>query len=98
MGQGTEQEKSEVLVLLLRAMNPNYTEKIIELHEAIDFIVTESTDFLSEEHLVEIHTKIGGAEQSITFFEEIDNYDRIIYELTTLRDWLILYIKQKTEF
>jgi len=79
-------------------MNPNYTEKIIELHEAIDFIVVEGTEHLSEEHLVEIHTKIGGAEQTISFFEEIDNFDRIIYELTTLRDWLILYIKDKTEF
>jgi|TARA_B110000495_G_C23040036_1_gene623171 hypothetical protein len=79
-------------------MNSNYTEKIIELHEAIDFIVTEGTEYLSEEHLVEVHTKVGGAEQSVSFFEGIDNYDRIIWELTTLRDWLIVYIKAKGEF
>ena len=79
-------------------MNPNYTEKIIELHEAIDFIITEGAEYLSEEHLLEVHTKVGGAEQSVSFFEGIDNYDRIIWELTTLRDWLIVYIQDKTEF
>tara|TARA_Y100001938_G_scaffold142159_1_gene212963 strand:+ start:558 stop:794 length:237 start_codon:yes stop_codon:yes gene_type:complete len=76
----------------------NNIEKIIELHEAIDFLITEGTDYVSEEALEEIHTKIEGAEITCRFFEESNNTDRVIYELTTLRDWLIIYIKQQTEF
>ena len=79
-------------------MNFNNAEKIIELHEAIDFLITEGTDYVSEEALQEIHTKIEGAEITCQFFEERDNTDRVIYELTTLRDWLIIYIKDQTEF
>ena len=75
-------------------MNFNNAEKIIELHEAIDFLITEGTDLLSEDALREIHKKVEGAELTCQFFEEKDNLDRVVYELTTLRDWLILYIKQ----
>jgi hypothetical protein len=79
-------------------MNDNYTEKIIDLHEAIDFLVSEGTEDFSEEHLLEVHTKIGGVEETIGWFEERNDFDRIIYELTHLRDWLILYIRGVTEF
>ena len=79
-------------------MNFYNAEKIIELHEAIDFLITEGTDLLSEDALREIHKKVEGAELTCQFFEEKDNLDRVVYELTTLRDWLILYIKQETEF
>jgi cell fate (sporulation/competence/biofilm development) regulator YlbF (YheA/YmcA/DUF963 family) len=79
-------------------MNDNYTEKIIELHEAIDFLVTESMDAMEAWNLEDINQMVDGAEKTCEFFEEEDNIDRIIYELTTLRDWLILYIRGVTEF
>jgi hypothetical protein len=55
-------------------------------------------DLLDVCNLEEINQRVEGAEKTCEFFEKGDNIDRIIYELTTLRDWLILYIKGVTEF
>jgi predicted RNase H-like nuclease len=79
-------------------MNDNIALKIIELHEAIDSLVTESMDGLEPWNLEEINQMVEGAEKTCEFFQEEDNIDRIIYELTTLHNWLILYIRGVIEF
>ena len=76
----------------------NHIEKIIELHEAIDFLIEGATEMLQRHELEEIRDKVAGAEITCQFFEERDNTDRVVYELTTLRDWLILYVRGITEF
>ena len=85
------------MVLLLRAMN-NHIEKIIELHEAIDFLIDGASEMLQNHELEEIYKQVEGAEITCRWFEERENTDRVVYELTTLRDWLILYVRGITEF
>jgi hypothetical protein len=76
----------------------NHIEKIIELHEAIDFLIDGASEMLQKHELEEIYKQVEGAEITCRWFEERDNTDRIVYELTTLRDWLILYVRGITEF
>ena len=58
-----------------------------------------SVEGVSDDELEEDEDKkVEGAELTCQFFEEKDNLDRVVYELTTLRDWLILYVRGITEF
>ena len=72
--------------------------EIIALQKKIDNLVADNLDLLDQEHLVEIDDKIIGANVTWAFFANNKNKERIRYELTSLLDWLTLYIRGVVEF
>jgi len=72
--------------------------KIILLQKAIDELVTSNLEALEQEELVKIDERIESTTQECIFFSERQDEKRVIYELTTLLNWIDYYISKLLEF
>ena len=76
----------------------NEAKKIILLQKAIDELVTSNLEVLEQEELVKIDERIESTMESCIFFSDQENKKRVIYELTTLLNWIDYYISELLEF
>ena len=76
----------------------NEAKKIILLQKAIDELVTSNLEALEQEELVKIDERIESTMESCIFFSDQENEKRVIYELTTLLNWIDYYISKLLEF
>ena len=76
----------------------NEAKKIILLQKAIDELVTSNLEALEQEELVRIDERVESTTKECIFFSERQDKERIIYELTTLLNWIDYYISKQLEF
>ena len=72
--------------------------RIILLQKAIDELVTSNLEALDQDELAKIDERLESTTNECIFFSERQDEKRVIYELTTLLNWIDYYISKLLEF